>query len=235
MPDDQVIQQPDVQQAAGGQCLRGKVEVVWTGCWVSRRMVVNQDDAGRVEPDGVAIQLPDPHQGGRHVALVDGLDAQDVVLGVQDHDAQLLAFQPPHLEDEAVRHVARGADRPTARRPVGEQSTTKLKGGDELRRLGGPDPGHRGEFQITGPGEAGQAVMRSQGVRRKVHRGSATRATPPQQRHEFGRGQSAWPALGEPLSRAFRGRRLADGVAPRQSFRVKHRDDLPPTTAWRIR
>ena len=106
---------------------------------VARRMVVDEDHAGRVEPDRVAEQLADPHQRRADVALVDRRDAQDVVLRVEHHDPQLLALEPTHLEDQPVRDVVRAADRPARRRPVGEQAATELEGGDQLGGLGRAD------------------------------------------------------------------------------------------------
>jgi hypothetical protein len=41
---------------------------------VARRVVVNQDEARRVEPDGIAKELADPHERGRNVALEDRQD-----------------------------------------------------------------------------------------------------------------------------------------------------------------
>ena len=103
---------------------------------VARRMVVDEDHARGVEPDRVAEQLADADQRRADVALVDRRDAQDVVLGVEHHDPQLLALEATHLEDQPVRDVVRTADRPACRRPVGEQPAPELEGGDQLGRLG---------------------------------------------------------------------------------------------------
>ena len=73
-------------------------------------------DNGEREPVGNSDQVPayrvcgvrvDAHQRRAHVALVGGHDPKDGVLRVQDHDPQLLALQAAHLQDEAVRDVAR--------------------------------------------------------------------------------------------------------------------------------
>ena len=131
--DDEVVEQLDVEQAAGGERLGGQVEVVRRRRRVARRMVVDEDDAGRVEPDRVAEELADPDQRRRHVALVDRRDAQDVVLRVEHHDPQLLALEPAHLEDQPVGDVVRAADRPARRsaspRAAGARARTRRRAG----------------------------------------------------------------------------------------------------------
>ena len=99
-------------------------------------MVVDQDHARRVEPDGVTEQLADPHQRRRDVALVDGRDAEHVVLRVEHHHAQLLALEAAHLEDQPIGDIVRAADRPARRRPVRQQPTTELERGDQLGGTG---------------------------------------------------------------------------------------------------
>src|SRR3954452_2044034 len=135
VPDHEVVEQLDVERAPRGERLRREVQVV--GGWrrIAARMVVDEDDPRGIEPDGVAEEFAHSHQRRRHVPLVDRRDAQDVVLGVEHHDPELLAFEPAHLEDEPVGHVARPADRPPGARPVGEESSAELERGLQLGRL----------------------------------------------------------------------------------------------------
>ena len=208
--DDQVVEQLDVEQTARGEGLGRQVEVVRGGRRVARRMVVDQDHARRVEPDGVAEELADTHQRRADVALVDRRDAQDVVLGVEHHDPQLLAFEATHLEDQPIRDVVRAADRPARGRPVGEQPAPELEGRDQLGRLGFADAGHRGELQLGGPGETGQAVVAGERVRGEIDRGPAARPRAPDQADQLGRRQATDPAHREPLPRPLLDRHLPD-------------------------
>ena len=70
--DHQVVEDIDVEQAAGGQRLRGQVEIVGRWRRVARRVVVDEDDARGVEADRVAKQLPNADQRRADVALVGG-------------------------------------------------------------------------------------------------------------------------------------------------------------------
>jgi hypothetical protein len=130
--DHEMVEQLDVQETARSERLGREVEVVRAGCRVAGWMVVDEDQAAGVQSHGVPEQLPDPHEGRAHVALVDGDDAEHDVLRIQQHSPQLLALEPTHLEDQSVCHVMRRTDRPAPRRPVGEQAPTELEARDEL-------------------------------------------------------------------------------------------------------
>ena len=71
MADDEMVEHGHVQQPASGDRLRGQVEVIRARCRIPGRMVVDQDDARRVLPDGVAKQLADANQRRRDVPSVD--------------------------------------------------------------------------------------------------------------------------------------------------------------------
>ena len=58
MADDEVVEQVDVEEPAGGQRLGGEVEIVGRRRRVAARVVVDEDQARRVEPDGVAKSSP---------------------------------------------------------------------------------------------------------------------------------------------------------------------------------
>ena len=229
--DDEVVEQADVEQPAGGEGLGRQVQVVGRRRRVARRVVVDEDDARRVEPDRVAEELADADERGADVALVDGRDAQHVVLRVEQHDAQLLALEPAHLEDQPVRDVARAADRPAAGRPVGQQPSAELERGDQLGRTGLADPGQARELEVRGPGEAGQAVVAGQDVRGQVDRGSAARPRSPDQREQLRGGQTGRAAQGQPLARPLGGRELADRAARRTR---RGRPARPPRHLHRV-
>jgi hypothetical protein len=161
---------------------------------------VDEDHAARVEADGIAEELTDPDERRRHVTDVDGRDPQHDVLRVEQHDAQLLAFETSHLEDESVCDVPGRSHGPAGRRPVREQPATELEGGCELRGAHPPDAGDRLELTVGRAGEAGEAVVKGQGLLRDVERRSATRARAPQQRDELGSGEPAGAAQQQPLA-----------------------------------
>ncbi len=173
-------------------------------CRIARRMVVDEDQPGRVEPDGVAEQLADADQRRRHVALVDGRHAEDVVLRVEQDGPQLLALEPAHLEDQPVGDVVRAADGPARGGPVGQQPTAELERGDQLGRARLADPGHRGELQLGRPGEPGQPVVLGEGVGGEVDGRSPARPGAPHQPDQLGRRETADAAQRQAFARPLR-------------------------------
>ena len=173
-------------------------------------MVVDQDDPGRIEPDGVAEELPDAHERRRHVPLVDGGDAQDVVLRVEHHDPQLLALEATHLEDEPVGDVMWPTDRPARRRPVCEQPPPELERGHQLGGLGRADPVGLRKFQVRGAGEPGQPFMPNERVGREIDGRTPARPGTPDEADQLGRGQPTHAAQGETLARPFLDGHLPD-------------------------
>ena len=218
MADDEVVEQGDVEQPAGGERLRGQVQVVGRRRRVAARVVVDEDDARRVEPDRVAEQLADPDQRRADVALVDRRDAQDVVLRVEEDDAQLLALEAAHLEDEPVGDVARAADRPAAGRPVGEQPPTELERRHELGGLRRADARDAGQLELARAGEAGQPVVRASASAARSTADRPRVAAAPQQGDELG-GASARRRRAGRAARAVARRRAARGSRGRREPR----------------
>ena len=201
---------------------------------VARRVVVDEDHAGGVEPDRVAEQLADADQRRRDVALVDGRDAQDVVLRVEHHDPQLLALEPAHLEDQPVGDVVRSADRPAApaSRPSGgvRARTRRRAGRPWPRRPRGPP---RAPAPSRGPARSGR---RAGPARRRRGRPRTARAcpSPTAARSAPPTVRPPTPAQGEPLARTLGDRHLADGPAAgpaaptRPAVRVSRTRDPSP-------
>ena len=226
MADDQVVEDLDVEEAPGGERLGRQVQVVRRRGRVARRVVVDQDDASRVEPDRVAEQLTDTNQRRGHVALVDRRDAQDVVLRVEHDHAQLLALETAHLEDQPVCHVVRAADRPACRGPVRQQPSSELEGGHQLGGLGRTDPVDLDEFQVRRTGEPGQPVVAHQRVRRQVHGRAPARPGTPDETDQLGRREPADAAHGQPLARPLGGGQLADRAPASWLVTRGHRERL---------
>ncbi len=201
VPDDEVVEQLDVQQPAGRQRRRGQVEIVRGGCRVAAWMVMHEDDSRCIESDGIAIQLPHPHERRADVALVDRGDPQDVVLRVEQDDAELLALQAAHLQDQPVREVARAADDRPGLRPVRQHPPAELERGDELRRLGAADARDRAQFQLRCPGQL-RSGRRGEPGRRRPDRPPIDRACRTPRRGRSTRPTSARPARAGPGVRA---------------------------------
>src|SRR3954453_16903371 len=60
--DHDVVQDVEVQEPSRGDRLGGEVEILRRRRRVARGVVVDEDDARSVEPDGVPEQLPDPDE-----------------------------------------------------------------------------------------------------------------------------------------------------------------------------
>ena len=234
MPDHDVVEQLDVEQPARRERLRGQVQVVRARCRIAARVVVDEDRAGRVDPDGVPEELADPDQGGADVALVDGHHPEDDVLRVQQHDPQLLALERAHLNHQPVRHVPRGADGPSTVRPGLGRAAAQLEGGGQLGRLRDPDPGQAAKLQLARPSEAGKAVVTRERLLGKAQRTDTACPGAPDQRDQLRGRQTGRATPSEPLAGPFVGRQLAETAAgwPLQRSRgtgVDHRG-----SSWRV-
>ena len=164
--------------------------------WLWTRMI-----ARGVEPDGVAIELADPDEARADVALVDGRDAQDGVLRVEQDDPQLLALEAAHLEDQPLGHVAGRPDRPAPGRPVGQQAPAELERGAQLGGPGRADPGDRRELGVRRARQAGQPVVPGERLLGQVDGVHPPGAGAPHERDQLGRVEPARAAQGEPLAR----------------------------------
>ena len=204
--DHQVVEQGDVEQPAGGQRLGGQVQVVGRRRRVAGRVVVDEDDAGGVEPDRVAEQLADAHQRRADVALVDRRDPQDVVLRVEHHDPQLLALEAAHLEDQAVGDVARdrgsSSGRP-ASRPAGAGPSSKAA--TSWAAFAGPMPGTAASSSSVARARPVSPSWRaSASVGEVDRRPAARRRSPRPARSAPPRVRPADTAQGQPLARPLR-------------------------------
>src|SRR3954471_8782617 len=201
--DHDVIQDVEVQEPSRRDRLGGEVEVLRRGRGVARGVVVDEDDARSVEPDGVPEQLPDPDERRRDVADVDAGHALHDVLGVEAEEPQLLALEPAHLGQQPVGDVPRRADRPAPHRPVGERAAAELECRREAPGLGRPDRGDRRELADAGPAECRDAAVPRQRLLRELDARPATAARPPHDGDQLRRREPPGPAQGEPLTGAL--------------------------------
>ena len=68
-------------------------------------MIVQDDDRGSVEADGLAEEFAWTHDGGVQRADVGGVDFQDVILRVQDDDLEVFLLQGHHFHHQEVGSV----------------------------------------------------------------------------------------------------------------------------------
>src|SRR3990172_9206503 len=214
--DHEVVQDADVEEPARGQGLGRQMEVIRRGRGVTAWVVVDEDDARGREPDGVPKQLPDPDNRRAEVALIGRNDALDDVLRVEDDDAQLLALEAPHLENEPVGDIPGRSNGPAGRRPIGKQPSPELERSLQLSGLDGPDTRDLDEFETGRPGEAGQAIEPRDRVLGKIHSGAAACARAPQEGDQLrGREPGGAPEF-QALTRPLGGRQLAERPALRE-------------------
>ncbi len=108
--DDQVVKDPDVQKAEGFLQALGDLAVCFAGLRVPARVVVKED-----EGDGVELQGTFGDDPGMDFAAVDGageqmLGGQDVVLGVEEDDAEDFVRQVSAAGDQVAAGLLGAVD-----------------------------------------------------------------------------------------------------------------------------
>ena len=153
-PDDDVVKHLDVKQAPGLDDLFGDAHIFRAGRWVAGGMVMEHNDAGGVEADGVAKDLADAHDGCVQVAFVERDDADERVLGVENGHPKLLLFQLHHFEHYEIGGIRRAAYgwRVGLIEEAAGQARPQLERRLDLRSFGRPDAGMPGQlFQTFAP------------------------------------------------------------------------------------
>ncbi len=177
--DDQVVEQRDVEEPAGGERLGRQVEVVRGWRRVARGVVVDEDDARGVEPDRVPEELADAHQRRADVALVDGRDPQDVRSSCRAARPAAPRARAGPSGGSAGR--PRRAGPRIVQRAAGQSAMSRRpssKAATSCAARAGADAGHgRRSSSSAGPGQAGQAVVARRG--RRAARSTADRPRVP--------------------------------------------------------
>ena len=160
----------------------GDAQVLARRRGIAARVVVHHDDGGGVGAHRVPEHLADPHRRAGEVAAVHRPLADDDVLRVEQHHAQLLALEPAHRVDEWLGGVSRGPDDP------GVGCRTPAEAGADLDRRGQPGGDGRGEaskpkLDRVGPTHLGQ---RSEPVERPARQAARRRTAPEEQRQQLG-------------------------------------------------
>lgn len=107
LPNDQVIEDGNIQQSARRDYLGRKRNVRSRGCRVSRRVIVNQNQAYGIGPHRFPKEFRYPHGSLIHAALVDLPGTNDAIFGIEQHYPELLLLQPRELVADEVNHVFR--------------------------------------------------------------------------------------------------------------------------------
>jgi len=107
--DDDVVQELHAEQVSGAAGLPGEANVLRRRRWVARGVVVHEDDRRRAAGDRPAEAVRQADRRGVQPALVDELRADDMVLRVEQDDAQLLLRQVGELRAEVPGDVGRAA------------------------------------------------------------------------------------------------------------------------------
>src|SRR5260221_899527 len=87
LAENDVVEQLDIQQLASLAQLLSRADVLRRGGRVARGMVVHDEDRGAGARDGWLVDLGYAHDAGVDRALIDGMLADDAVLGVQTEHA----------------------------------------------------------------------------------------------------------------------------------------------------
>lgn len=112
--DDQMVEQPDVQEPQGLLQTLGDFAVGFAGLRVAARVIVKQDDCSSAE-----LKSALGHDSRVDIAPVDGageqmLSGQDLVLGVEEENTEHLVGQMGASSDQVAAGLLRTVDLPLA-------------------------------------------------------------------------------------------------------------------------
>src|SRR4051794_32562375 len=88
--DDDMVEELHAEQVPGPAGLPGEPHVLRRRRWIARGVVVHQDDRRRAAGDRLPEAVRQADRRGVQPALVDELRADDMVLRIEQDDAQLL-------------------------------------------------------------------------------------------------------------------------------------------------
>jgi len=125
-------------------------------------MVVCQDDGRGVVLDRLAEYLRRADDRRVHVANIHRVCAQDLVFGVEQHDAQFFLPGRAHLGHKVVSDVGRARDAWPRIRQGGSQSPAQFERRKELSGLGGSYAWDLAQLSRTGCGQPLEATERGQ-------------------------------------------------------------------------
>ncbi len=166
--EDQMVQQPDAQQLGGlGQVDRER-RVLLAGRGVAGGVVVEHDDEGGADGDGLA-----KHVSGRRGAAVeraarDDPRGQAPVLRVEQHDAELLDGVGAELRHQPQRQIARRRELPPLVDVGHHGPAPQFERRQHLRGPRRPDAAHLAQLHFGQPQQAARSAAARQQRRRQL-------------------------------------------------------------------
>ena len=94
MPNDEVVQELNVEQAGGGEQFAREPKVLVGGLRVAAWMVVDGGEAHTMRLKDRSEQLADAHARSRRGARIDMMEIEQPIATVNDGDVELLLWRP---------------------------------------------------------------------------------------------------------------------------------------------
>jgi hypothetical protein len=205
-----MVKHVNIQQLPGLDDLLGDQDIVGRGRRVAGRVVVNDDDRGRVVFDRLPKYLGDPHAGAVERADRDRLDPQDVIFRIQQHCPQMLLVQVAHLQLEQAGHISRRGDLQALVGRRQQQAAPDFDRGLDVGGLGLAHAVDAAQASEVQPLEARPAVVVAQELLRQLDHIHPLHADPQQDGQQLGVRQRLRAVVAQPFARLFAGRQVLD-------------------------
>lgn len=153
--DDDVVEDLDVEEFAGGDELAGDMNVFGGGGGVAGGVVVGDDDGGGVVAEGGAEEFADAEDGAVEATDVDGGGVEDAVAGIEEEEAEVFLFEEGHFGHEEVGGVDGGGDAGAVEGGDEEGAAAEFEGGFNFDRFDLADAVDAHQFVDGGAGESG--------------------------------------------------------------------------------
>src|SRR5690606_37629432 len=217
--DDDVIEDRDPHHPAGFGELPGDRPVLGRGERVAGRVVVPEDEGGRVLDAGGLEGLARVDDGRVERAAGDEDLPQDRMLRVEQEDAELLLRRVPQRRRAPLVDIAGPTDPGPLLGFLACEPAAELESGRQPRGDGPPDPTDPDELAPrAGGGAPERAVALAEKLARDRNRGSALGPAPDQDGEQLPDRECTRPGRPEPLPRPLGYRPLLDAIdvhAPR--------------------
>lgn len=204
--NDQMIQHVDAEELAGPVEFHGQRNIRRRGCWISGRVIMDDNDRRSILSHRVLKDFADSHLGLIHAATVDRANCHDLVAGIDENDAQLLVVERRHLRsDQAHRIFGRRDSRPIIRIQC-HHAVGKLECRSQARRLGRADPMDRGQLSEIEAHQAAQSARLAQDPLGELDDGLPFRSGVEENGDQFARFELSRAPTEHPLARLLVGR-----------------------------
>lgn len=139
--DDDVIEDLDLDAPRGEDEVAGDVPVAERGLGIARGVVMGEDERRGLVAQGVPDHLPGIDGARVHRALEERPLLEDLVLGVEEDDLELLALEVPEGVGQVIEDLPRGMADGAAHHPVLEELPGRLVHELQTEDVPGPDAG----------------------------------------------------------------------------------------------